>query len=463
VENLSQQFQQQFGYPQLPTQELLDQQKQERAQVMQQEAKSKRLEEQMSQAVALRDTPTNGGSILSALGSLGQFAGGDANVRRTQGRQERNDSALANSMAAAQEAGIQKGLRDEGSALANSVEAWDSKNKDRDEKGEDRRSREKIALQKINAASRKAINDRDAPGIFFLEDDAAGTPIKGNHRPDLGGYLGVDGQVYPYEQVRSEGPQEITDKFDRNVAATAKQYLKTNYKFMDMSTEDWDKVSSPMEGLPTETFQDFFINGEKAGILEWAEKHGMLPGSIDREALNKSIGVFNEMRTHVIMPYREDTTSGQLSDRDVEEFNRNILMQRGATGQALFDSAQSLLGHREQHLRSRLQGWQQYGDNGAYTRSKDGYNQLRNEGWQEQQAKARSLKKDQDFSATEGNSFDADTFNQAKEMLGYDRLDEEKRKRFENYVRIHTPAYEQSMKQRGGLTVDGVNSPIGGM
>lgn len=125
MDDLSKQFEGMFGYPQLPTQELLMQQQQERAMAQQAQLKQQRLKEQMSRAEALRNKPRpGGGGWIGGLANLASFAGGDANVRRTEKRQTANDSALAGSLAAAQEAEVQKGLRAEQRSTAQNFQQY---------------------------------------------------------------------------------------------------------------------------------------------------------------------------------------------------------------------------------------------------------------------------------------------------------------------------------------------------
>ena len=182
MEDLSSKFLGAFGYPQLPTQEALAQEQQQRAVAMEEAAKQERLREQMSRAQALRGKEGNYGSVLSALGSLGSFAGGDANVRRTEERQTTNDSALAGSMAAMQEAEVAKGLRAEQRGQSESFRQWQQANDDRD--SQERRTQAQIDAQ-IRAARIRSSggNKGHAPKGFDVEEslyektDAEGRPI----------------------------------------------------------------------------------------------------------------------------------------------------------------------------------------------------------------------------------------------------------------------------------------------
>ena len=405
----SNQFQGAFGYPQLPTQELMAEQQQQRAKAMEQEALQERLKAQMERALAIRNKPReNPQTWVEGLSNLASFAGGDANVRRAEGRQETNDNALSKSMAAAQEAEAQKGLRGEQTLFANSMQAWDNQNQNRDSQDErsrlDREGRKEIALmrartaaQKMAAAKAKTASEREPDGYIREAGDVTQARHRAVWNPQAGEeglYEGKDGQTWTQDEVKQYGPQEIKTQKERKLAAESGQHLKTTYKFMDMTEEDWEKVGSPIEGMPTEVLTEFFLSGEREGIWDWMEKQnnflkGAVGKNIDRDAMQEAISTMNEIRTHVIMPYREETTSGVLSNQDVKEFTKNILMQHGTPGKLLHRSAQNLLTNREAHLRSRLRGWEQEGDEDAYTRAKGGIQSLREEGWQEAQAKAR--------------------------------------------------------------------------
>lgn len=395
MDDLASKFGGMFGYPQLPTKELMAEQQEHRRKALDQQAKRELLQEQMSRAEAVRNKPRTANNWIDALSNVASFAGGNANVRRTQGQQEDNASALASSTAAAQEAEVQRANRQEQFNQAKQFQQYTTALKDREARGEIAEGR--LAAARAAAATKRQekLADREPAGTFIREDDVTMTPIKGGWDGAKNKWVGTDGKEYDDAEIKKYGELGLSDKFDRELSRTSGQKLKTTYEFMDLGVDEWDRIGSPMKGLPTEILQKFFIDGEKQGIWDWMQDEDR-GGTINKvgdwvpsEELQYSVGMMNKMRALVIMPYREENTSGPLSDRDVQEFTDTILMQHGAPGAMLYESAQNLLGNREAFLRSALEGWETHGDREAYTSSKRGFNIMRPDGWKGVQDKAR--------------------------------------------------------------------------
>lgn len=393
-----------YGYQAPPDEELI------RALMAQQQAGNTaqaaqpRLAKQMTQAEALRDKPNPRSTHwLSGLAGLGNKAAGIRDVRATQQQQIQGEQALGNSLAAQQQHAMQRERRQDNNQLAGiglqqanrGEDIENAQGADRTKasallKSQQAQRAHELELQRMRQADvrRTAQAAKGAPGTFR---DKEGNQIVGDWSPDAGengkgAYVDFNtGEVYDRKDTWTYGPLEIEGKEDRSYANNAEYNVQTIYHFMDKDAAEWERITQPFQGVPIKFAEDLLMNGETSGVLQWAEESGILPGSIEREALDYAISEMSRFNLQVVMPYREDTTSGPLSNQDLNEFTKNILVKPGTPGNLARTAAQDLVGKAELHAQNRLRGWREEGNEGAVVLSEAGYKQLRPRGWREQQ------------------------------------------------------------------------------
>ena len=405
-------FLEQYGYQAPPDQAMIEALMAQQGLGNQAQQAQPRLAKQMTQAQALRDKPTpRSTSWLSGLAGLGNQVAGIRDVQDTRKQQVEGEQALGSSLAAMQQAQMQRQSRTDNNALAGTRMAMANREQDQNidaQKAQDKRDHE-IELQRMRQAEgrRTAQASKGAPSTFR---DKEGNQIVGDwdSRAGEGGkgaYVDFNtGEVHERKDTWTYGPIEIAGKEDRAYANNAEYNVQTLYHFLDKDNDEWERITQPFQGIPVKFAEDLLMSGETSGVLQWAEENGILPGSIEREKLDYGISELSRFNLQVVMPYREDTTSGPLSNQDLNEFTKNILVKPGVPGNLARKAAQDLIGKSELHAQNRLRGWREEGDEEAVVLSEAGYNQLRDRDWREKTAanEAKAQEKSVVDDATEG-------------------------------------------------------------
>lgn len=357
-----------------------------------------RLEKQMGQAEALRDRPApRSTSWLSGLSQLGNTAAGLRDVRDTKRQQIEGESALANSMAAQQQAEMARGSRQENNALASTRLALANREEDyeRDTAAASALAASKSRENSLNRQHELTLQGMKNAGVvgkgakrMYTKD---GEPFAGTRQGNQ--VVNENGEVVPQSDIMTFGEVDIPTGAHKDRMNQAPQQLETTYEFMDYTPEQWEKVVRPVGNMGHGNLTKFMMATEKHGFNDFVEDVSGFKTMSDEDqaAVRHSYDVLNRIRIQVIMPYREDTTSGALSEKDVQEFTTNIMLGEGISGEHAFDAAQSLFGKNEAFIRQQATKYDQHGDMEAWVYAQPVVKSLRNVGWREAQDKARRL------------------------------------------------------------------------
>lgn len=343
------------------------------------------LERQMLQAEQLRDKEMPQSTHwLSGLVGLGNKAAGLRDVRDTKAEQKSNNASLAKAQAAMQKAEMDRQARGEQNQLAQIGMQQSNRGEDAAAATEAARLKHARAAQLAKtkhgydlemAEARKKPAAVGAAERYYTKD---GQPFAGHVQKD-GSYLATDGTVVPATDVKTFGKSGIKTGNERKMMGMMPGMLEKSYGYMDYQAEDWERVMRPLGMSVGHTTVAKFLNStEKTGFNEFLEQavpskaKRFLLSDESRAALQESFSTLNDIRTNVIMPYREDNTSGALSDRDVQEFVTNIGFDENMSGEAAYEAAQRLFGKQVSYGRQRLEQYDKHGDEEAWTYAQPG-------------------------------------------------------------------------------------------
>ncbi len=327
-------FIQQFGYPQLPSEQQLQKTQQARQESLIAQSRQKRLQQQQQEAQALKADAGGFGKQDefahwgSALAGLGNVAAGHQKSQQNKLQQQGNEQMLAKSQAQVEQAQAAKGQRAEQFQLAQAMRAEQA----RQEQAAAMQSRHEDNLQlKRATAAQKLRPEYQEPTRRFMKD---GTPVEAAFDSRSGKYLTPDGKAIPASEMMQHGDVKLTPK-ERDSLAGAPALMDRTVQYRSLPDESWQTLAQP-NGLPTEVVNKFLSGTSDTGIAEWIDKNKKidkysrgLASKVDWDLVDQQRQFINDFKLTYVMPYRELATSGVLSDQDVKEFNSAINVQMG--------------------------------------------------------------------------------------------------------------------------------------